>query len=68
MCSLQFTVVQWNLSIKGTFKLYNGNTFLPLKEDNLSIMDKMIRPNVSVIPLYYNLMCRASFAMSQHFV
>ena len=29
--------------------LYSGNTFLPLKEDNLSIMDKMIRPNLSII-------------------
>ena len=27
---------------------YSGNTCLPLKEDNLSIMDKMICPNVSV--------------------
>ena len=38
--------------IKDTFQctnLYSGNTFLPPKEDNLSIMDKMIRPNVSVI-------------------
>ena len=37
--------------IKDTFQctnLYSGNTFLPLKEDNLSIMDKMIHPNVSL--------------------
>ena len=27
---------------------YSGNTSLPLKEDNLSIMDKMIRPSMSV--------------------
>ena len=40
-----------HLCIKDTFRyinLYSGNTYLPLKEDNLSIMDKMIRPNVSV--------------------
>ena len=33
--------------MKDTFRctnLYSVNTFLPLKEDNLSIMDKMIRP------------------------
>ena len=28
---------------------YSGNVFLPPKEDNLSIMDKMICLNVSVI-------------------
>ena len=29
--------------------IYSGNVFMPLKEDNLSIMDKMIHPNVSII-------------------
>ena len=41
-----------HLCIKDTFQctnLYSGNTFLPLKEDILSIMDNMIRPNMSVI-------------------
>ena len=41
-----------HLSIEDTFQhtnLYSGNTFLPLKEDNLSIMDKMLCPNVSII-------------------
>ena len=46
------TLNKGHLCIKDTFRytnLYSGNTFLPLKEDNLSIMDKMIRPNVSII-------------------
>ena len=46
------TLNKGHLCIKDTFQctnLYSGNTFLPLKEDNLSVMDKMIRPNVSVI-------------------
>ena len=46
------TLNKGHLCIKDTFRytnLYSGNTLLPLKEDNLSIMDKMIRPNVSVI-------------------
>ena len=41
--------------------LYSGNKFLPLKEDNLSIVDKMIRPNVSVtyleVPLHQGINC-----------
>ena len=44
------TLNKGHLCIKDTFQgtnLYSGNTFLPLKEDNRSIMDKMIRPNVS---------------------
>ena len=34
--------------------VYSGNTFLPLKEDNLSIMNNVTRPNVCCleIPLY----------------
>ena len=46
------TLNKGHLCIKDTFQctnLYSGNTFLPLKEANLSIMDKMICPNVSVI-------------------
>ena len=46
------TLNKGHICIKDTFKytnLYSGNTLLPLKEDNLSIIDKMIRPNVSVI-------------------
>ena len=43
------TLNKGHLCIKDTFQctnLYSGNA---LKEDNLSIMDKMICPNVSVI-------------------
>ena len=43
------TLNKGHLCIKDIFRytnLYSGNTFLPLKEDNLSIM---ICPNVSVI-------------------
>ena len=50
------TLNKGHLCIKDTFQctnLYSGNTFLPLKEDNLSIMDKMIRPNVSVIQRFH---------------
>ena len=46
------TLNKGHLCIKDTSQctnLYSGNAFLPLKEDNLSIMDKMIRPNVSII-------------------
>ena len=38
-----------HLCIKDTFRctnLYSGNTFLPLKEDNFSIMDKMLCPRL----------------------
>ena len=45
------TLNKGHLCIKGTFQsinLYSGNIFFPPKEDNLSIMDKIIRPNVSV--------------------
>ena len=50
------TLNKGHLCIKDTFQctsLYSGNTFLPLKEDNLSIMDKMIHPNVSVIQRFH---------------
>ena len=56
MYSGKDTLNKGHLCIKGTFQctnLYSGNTFLPLKEDNLSIMDKMIRPNVSVIQRFH---------------
>ena len=46
------TLNKGHLCIEDTFQhtnLYSGNTFLPLKEDDLSIMDKMIRPNASII-------------------
>ena len=46
------TLNKGHLCIKDTFRytnLYSGNTLFPPKEDNLSIMDKMIRPNVSII-------------------
>ena len=41
-----------HLCMKDTFQCTSGSTLLPLREDNLSIMDKMIRPNVSEVPLY----------------
>ena len=46
------TLNKGHLSIKDIFRcanLYSGNTFLPPKEDNLSIMDEMTSSNVSVI-------------------
>ena len=46
------TLNKGHLCIKDTFyctNLYSDNTFLALKEDNLSIMDVMICPNVSII-------------------
>ena len=46
------TLNKGHLCIEDTFQhtnLYSGNTFLSPKEDILSIMDKMIRPNVSII-------------------
>ena len=50
------TLNKGHLCIKDTFRctnLYSGNTFLPLKEDNLSIMDKMICPNVSILQRFH---------------
>ena len=59
------TLNKGHLPIKDTFELYNGNT----SERGQPLYNgQNDRPNVSVIPLYYNLMRRASFAMSQHFV
>ena len=50
------TLNKGNLCIKDTFQCtnqYSGNTFLPLKEDNLSKMDKMVHTNVSVIQRFH---------------
>ena len=50
------TLNKGHLCIKDTFRctnLYSGNTLLPLKEDNLSIMDNTSRPNVSAIRRFH---------------
>ena len=47
------TLNKGHLCIKGTFQCTNlcsGNTF---KEDKLSIIEKMMRPNVSVIQRFH---------------
>ena len=54
-----------HLCVKDTFHLYY--TFLPLKENNLSIMDIKIRPNVSVIQRFHCIwMVSRSFICHTH--